>query len=282
MSSDNQRNSNNAIINLNSNDSNKNDDSYSSIDSDLDGNDDETVTFSAIRSLEASYRGKCYPIYHLDLDEDERNSLLPVHSTSVMLDISNRDIHIEDGNLSIKRISIKSTASPIQYEYNQAMAQQTQTERILFSENEPLLAKYKDSIYFVDKNLKDEYKFLLRRSGYPMGTPIRIKKDRLLFNDFEHILSIRQRSTQFQKDQKVIVLKPPSGCDAVVGSNVENDQDTVLKDIALSFDRYLSNECGELHPIEKKLMFSDWDAYFTELYGEPDYAIDRNEQIRKV
>lgn len=272
-----------------SSDSNNNNvgDSNSSIDSDIDGNDEETITFSAIRSLEASYRGKCYRVYHLDLDEDEFDTLLPVHTTNVSLEISNRDIHTDGDELSIKRISIDSTATSIQCAYNEALSQQTQTDRILFSESEPLLAKYDDSIYIVGKQLKEEYKKLLQRSKCPMGTPIRIKKDRLEISYYEHTINVRPSRTQFRRDQEVIILKPPCDNDSVAESNTknaesDNDDDDEYEENELILNRYLCNECGELYPIERKLLFSDWNGYYTELYAEPDVKFNKDGELCKV
>lgn len=255
----------------------------SSVDSDIDGNDDETITFSAITSLEVSYRGKCLNVYYLDLDEDEYDTLVPVKETSVSLEISQRDILISDDlMLCIKRISINSDISPVQYAHSHALAKESSTERILFSTDGQLMAKYRNEIYFVDKSLADEYKFLLSRSGRPMGTPIRIRKDRILVNNFEHILSVAKRAGQFRTNQEIIVLTPPKNYDGIEEASLGNCNNFHLQDVSLEFDRYLCDACGDLYKVDRKLLFSDCDGYCVELYGEPDYRIDEDERVCKV
>lgn len=220
--------------------------SISSADSDSEGDgSEEFVVFSAIRTLQATYRGVAYSVHYLDLTEEEAGyfKLIDVNYSNITLSVERNHIFIDDDSLSIKRLRLP--AAPQQ---NDTVSEMAQTEWIFFSECEPLLAKFEQKFYFVHENLKNEYESLLKISKKPMGTAIRVKKQRINANRGENVLNIIKSDVQLGADQTIHLFQPK----AVNGGEMHSERD----DGNQQWQRYLINQDNELVLIDDGLLFN--------------------------
>lgn len=219
--------------------------SISSADSDGEGDGNEVlVTFSAIRTLQATFRGVAYSVNYLDLTEEEAGyfKLIDVNCSNITLSVERNHIVIDDNSLSIERLRLPADPQ------NDAVSEMTKTEWIFFSECEPLMAKYEQKFYFVHENLKNEYETLLKISKKAMGTAIRVKKQRIDANRVENVLNIIKSDVQSGADQTIYLYQPK----AVNGGEMHSECD----DRNQQWQRYLINQDNELVPIDDGLLFN--------------------------
>lgn len=214
---------------------------YSVTDSDDEGDDcEENVIFSAIRTLQAAYRGVAYSVHYLDLTEEEfvYFKLRDVNCTDITLSVKKCHIFIDENMFSIKRLELPS-------ERDDPVSEKTKTERIFFTKCEPLLAKCERYFFFVHENLKSEYEMLRKNTKKPMGTTIRVKKNRIIANRAEHVLNILESEVRLSANHTLYILTPDEEI------HIERD------DRNEQWQRYIFNQDNELVIVERSLLYND-------------------------
>lgn len=208
------------------------------IDSDDEGDDcEENVIFSAIRTLQAAYRGVAYSVHYLDLTEEEFGyfKMGDVNYTNITLSVKKCHIFIDENMFSIKRLALPS-------ELDDPVSEITKTERIFFTTCEPLLAKCDRNFFFVHENLRSEYEMLLKNTKKPMGTTIRVKKNRIIANRAENVLNILESDVRLSANNTLYVLTPDE--EIHIERDVGNEQ----------WKRYIVNQDNELVNVERSLL----------------------------
>lgn len=212
---------------------------------------------------------KPYVLYFLELYQLEYDRVLDLCNGSrsqVSLTVLRDHIFICVGQLSVKRIQEPGNRLPADLQKESHLSC---TECIAFASFEKnFLAKCKGKYYVDQKPLMTEYKDVLARSGYPMGTSMRLRRNRLIVDDKEHILSIKKRSTEFHIDQEVIVIQAFTMATATWIAAVENCQRSNLGELK----RYIKfSEKDGLRRIPNGLIFCCNEGECDELYSETDF-----------
>lgn len=213
---------------------------------------EEIVTFSAISTLQATYRDVTYSVHYLDLTEDEVGffKMHDLSSSNFPFCVKRCHIRIDENTLSIQRLNVPSAQ-------DDRMSEVTKTERIYFTKCEPLMAKCERNFFFVHENLENEYKMLLTHTKEPMGTAIRVKKNRIITNRKENVLNILEPNVELCDDYTIFVLKPDTmDSDATrVEYSDDNEQ----------WHRYLVNADNELVVVEQRLIY---DSNCREIFAD--------------
>lgn len=153
----------------------------------------------------------------MDLTSQEYSCFGVISETTVEMNVNKVDILISDRKFNIKRISERELSTNPKQTSNETLFKQLNLECIQFSSTEPFLAKFKDDIYFVGKNLAVDYLNLLSRTKKPTGTPIRIRVGRLKIDELNKTLDVRQ-TIWAKNDNNICIISnsddsSPQSCD---------------------------------------------------------------------
>lgn len=222
---------------------------------------------------------KPYVIYFLDLYQLEYDRLLDLCNglrSQALLTVFRDHIYISVGQLSVRRIREPENRLPADLLMESKLSG---TECIAFASFEKnFLAKCKGKYYLVQKPLMTEYKDVLARSGYPMGTSMRLRRNRLMVDDKEHILSIKKRPNEFHIDQEIVVIEAFAMATATWIAAVENCQRSNLGELK----RYIKfAEKEGLRRIPIGLIFCCNEGECDELYSETDFDNSNNSNNSK-
>lgn len=172
--------------------------------------------------------------------------LRDVNLNSVTLIVERCHIIIDENIFGIKRLDV--SAPP-----NDPISHQTNTERIYFSKCEPLVAKCEGNFFFVHENLKREYEWLLQSTNKPMGTSIRVKKNRMIINRTENVLNILNSDIPFCATQTLDVLTPDAN-----KKNCDDDEYALAPgNLTELWQRYIVNQDNELVVVERDLIYNE-------------------------
>lgn len=247
--------------------------SISTIDSDDDNDDDseEIVTFSALRTLQAAYRGAAYSVHYVDLNEEECGyfKLRDINCTDIVLSVKRSHILIDENTLSIKRMNVPAT------QQDDPVSEITNTERIYFSKFEPLVAKCEQNFFFVHENLKFEYEMLLKNTKQPMGTTIRVKKNRIIADRATNVLNALEPDVQLCAEHTLYVLKPDA-------NDVDDENMMQMKkhrDDHEVWQRYIFNQDNELVVVESSLLYG---GYCQEIFAVYNIVKERTIEEREA
>lgn len=204
----------------------------------------ETITFSAIRKFQAAYRGAAYPVHYLDLSEEEFElfKLWDLIQYSIPIAAKPCDIFIENGTLSINRLSVPPR------QHDDCELELSKTDRIYFSECEPLLAEYEQHFFFVHESLANEYKLLLQCTKQPMGTTLRVKRNQIVANRAENVLNVLESNVRLCANPAVHEISTGE-----TGTEIDK---VVLDE---KWKRYIVNSDNELVVVESSLLIGAID-----------------------
>lgn len=228
-----------------------------------------------------------YDIGHLDLNDEERLVLDEAIKTTVVdsrypsITVDRNDVVIENSLLSIKRIPtdvrvIEDSSNNLISKFNtkeipsfdsskNLISRLFNTKRIQFSDSDPLLAKYEDTVYFVGAELYKEYMELLKSTEKPIGTAIQMNVDRIKINRQNQMLDIY--SAQSYHCGGVFVFSASS-------------EDKEMLEILHDFSVYSKHRRWMITPIpihivevKAQLMYSSQSHTRTEIYAVLDSVI---------
>lgn len=252
-------------------------DSYDSDGKDNDDDIDDVITFSAIRTLQAAYRGTQYSVHYLDLTDDEFNYFQQrdVNAHGIALHVKPSHVLIDEQTLSIRRLLVMPDA---RQSSSDSVSEATNTERIRFSTtDDPLLAEYEQNFYFVHETLRTEYEMLLKLTKKPMGTAIRMMRNRIVANRKENVLNVLESTVQLTADDTLFILTPDSSKfngqrDQIVVNGDENGNQ--------QWQRYIANQANELVMVDYDLLYEDKCAI--EIVADYQLAKDKNVDLRTI
>lgn len=217
-------------------------------------------------SFGAFYNHQFHYISYLDLSDNEYFHLKSF--SQIQLVVNGRHVNIDGDILSISR------AKPIKNVDRNAVTRNnaTKMERIQFSDREPLLAKYKDSVYAVGNQLYIEYGQALSATNYPIGSAIRVREDRVIINARENFITVRPSYASFWHNHQVNVIPSASKTISIYSHYVGEGEDC-------RFRRYLNHPRHSLVPVDPILEHSSNRDDCDELYAETDFIdpVIRNE-----
>lgn len=182
------------------------------------------------------------------------NEPFKIESKYVILDNINR-------TMSIERITEIETVQ-IDNDKIDIFDDMSNTERIQFCHKKPLMAKYKNKLYFVDSKLEREYLDLLTHTDQIRGTAIRIKKDRVKICN-NSMLSINK--VQPYDGKKISVIKVPESFE----NNLRDKIQKYAK--GCEYNRFLiRNYCGKnvIHRVDPVLLHSSKYDISTDIYAD--------------
>lgn len=225
----------------------------------------ETVKFSINNDqFMAEYNRIKYQIGHLDLIEKEHSYLKIITEAPIELEFNPNEIIIHQNLLNITRIKepVRPEVLNPNNEVNIGFAM-LNLVRIQFSANEPFLAKYENTIYFVGKKLYREYVYLLSRTHKNAGTAIRICRDRINVDTQSRTLDVFKIST---------IISSKNVC-VISGDNSQQTEFPAHNSIR----RYMvnNNPPHEIVEIEPALLYSSVHDNCTEIYAENNFPFKK-------
>lgn len=234
-----------------------------------------SVKFDQIyEKLTTNFNGKTYDIYYMDLYDEELKYFLE------MLDGSRQYVSIFACRHHIcivgKQLSVKRIPEP-QYGMLADEAIDSRTVSISFASKTPFIAKYGCKYYLCSDGLWEEYNDLLQRSGYPMGTSIRILRERVIVDDVRHYLDVVKSRTSFV--DAIVVIK------AVDNGNASwvQQMDECMGGAALVPKRYISSyDRRSLIEVKKSLIYTLNAGEVDEIYAETDYIAPKETVVKVI
>lgn len=206
-----------------------------------------------------------YSIYYVDLTELEYCSLQT--NSYVGLRIDRNAFRVVNDQICIHRINEPINTLPALGDCSIYLAD---TESILFSCNEPLMAKYRGAYYFVHEELCDEY-MNLQMAADSACTAIRIQRQRIIVNDETHVLDVIERPDFFRTNRQVFIIEPYLNANDAA---IWNGSDSMTDELN-TLHRYVANphavKC-EFTQVPNELVYSGDVGSYAEIYGEIDYA----------
>lgn len=220
------------------------------------------VTFKiSEKSIVADCLNQGRVVGYLDLNESERCILNEgIIKGSAVLSIKKQDLILSNNRLSIRRIHEYRQESQPNHPVDM-LSGSTNTERIQFSTTQPLMARYKDDVYFVGKHLQREYMNLLNQTNNEIGTALRINAARLFYRK-KRQLDIRKRDVHSY--EKILGIKPCDEWDCTLwhqyseGELVQNS----IRRFKISFKPFALQE------VERRLILSSNYDNCMEIFAE--------------
>lgn len=233
----------------------------------FENNEVEMEFYSTNESVMIRCQGKEYHVGAIDLTEVEHSKLQQINEVSVQLTIHSDHIKIDRHNvLNIQRIKERVVEPDSNFAHNQLSAA-INLVRIQFSESEPLLARYNDTIYTVGPRLHSEYVELMDLTTKPFGTiALKLNKKRIICDDANRIIDVT--TSQAYAGQKICII---NGCFKY--------DDQFLNDWEEScdgFSRFIINHKPDVsfEKVDVKLLFASDHDDCDEIYAEQNYPFN--------
>lgn len=203
----------------------------------------------------------------LDLNEAERLQFRNAmkHQEYEPLKVESKDLILDNVShkISIKRID-ELEPEQIDIEKIDFLNAASNTDRIQFSSKQPLMAKYKDELYFVDSKLEKEYLELLKNTNEKRGTAIRINVDRVVIANGK--LSVNEEINYAGKI--IAVVKVPEAFENILKENILKISENS------DYNRYMVRFYGRnnvLHRVDPFLIHSSKYDICTDIFANVDY-----------
>lgn len=208
---------------------------------------------------------------YLDLNEAERLQF----KNAIKANVSEENIHLQieskylildhvNHKMSIKRID-ELQPEQIGMEKIYFLNAASNTDRIQVSTKTPLMAKYRDELYFVHKKLEKEYFELLYHTKQKRGTAIRVNNNRVTISDGK--LSVNKVNDYAGRE--IAVIKVPETFENHLRENILKITENC------EYNRYMVGYYGRqkvLHRVDPFLIHSSEYDICTDIHAEVDYA----------
>lgn len=221
--------------------------------------------------LMAHFKNQTYKVNFLDLFDDEYEHLLKNLLTKIVIEDEN-NIFIKGNVLNLQRLMVPLNTSPVDFK---SMETKSQTQTIFFSyaNNTTLIAKYQDNYYFVLKQLTTEYMDLLKATGLPVGTAMRLNTNRIVVNKNKNTINVNQ-TVKFNDNENIFVI------DSFVNSDVTwIDQMVKQTKLHRYFHQPFKDNQSPLLLLNAKLVYASIGSV-DEIFAELDILVS-NEKIEE-